>query len=219
MASKAAVRKKSKFTPHYLLEDIPTKGDMGNTLIKTFSQVTVGVIGGGLLSALIGKPSFLLGLGTAGLGNYFGSSWAAPLGIGMMASSHIVSDSGSSAPVNGVEGFDFKEEVGKAKDRLMTLKDSFIHKTYMDKIFKGKAGDTKTKQTSQRKIGDGEENPENVNGLSDTPSDSVQELDKIEQQLITAAMEFQKKQQAEKEVKGVDPDLFGLEEEVDFSKL
>jgi hypothetical protein len=54
-----------------------TKGKGKETVYKTLANVGVAVIGGGLVTAIIGKPSFLLGLGLTGLGYYKDISWLA----------------------------------------------------------------------------------------------------------------------------------------------
>lgn len=219
MADEEEKKSKHELSTEYVLEKIQAKGSIKNTAIKSGAQVAIGVGGGAAGAALLGKWSFIPGLLLIGVGNYKGIPWMAPMGIGMAASSlTLVVDDGLKG-VEGVEGFDFKTKVTKAKQRLINLKDAFLSRTYLDKVFKKKEVANSNGGASKREIENGEEKPEEVNGLNDTPNDSAQELDDIEKKLIASAVQFQKKQQAAKQVEGVDPELFGLEEEVDFSKL
>ena len=199
----------------HILKDMKTKGDMKNTAIKTATQVGIGVVGGGILSAIIGKPSFLIGLTLAGIGNYNDNSWLAPLGIGMMASSHIAPNTSESS----VSGFDLKEQGEKIKERLAALKDSFMSKTYMDKIFKGKPTATKGSEANTRKSFSEEipETEEITNGFGNL-TQSENTLNQIEQQLVASAMEFQRSR-GNRQTQGVDAELMGMEGDVDFSRF
>lgn len=222
MANDEEGKKSKDLSVRHLLERIEAKGSIKNTALKSTTQVAIGVGGGAVGAAILGKWSFIPGLLLIGWGNYKDIPWMAPMGIGMAASSlTLVADDGLKG-VEGAEGFDLKTEATKAKQRLINLKDAFMSRTYLDKIFKKKeAGENKNKGgASQRTIESGtEEKPEDVNGLQDVPADAAQELENVEKGLIASAMEFQKKQQG-KQVEGVvEPDLMGLVEEVDFSKL
>ena len=143
MASSASIEttNRAKFLPKVksILEE-DTKGKGKETIYKTLANASVAVLGGGLVSAVIGKPSFFVGMGLTGLSYYKDISWLAPLGIGMMASSHLVpneSDPNSS-------GFSVKQEVQDVKNRFTSLKESLLSKTYIDKIYKPKATDRKS---------------------------------------------------------------------------
>lgn len=211
MASKEEGKKsKSYFSVNKWLE-MEAKGDVKKTAIKTTTQLGVGVIGGSVMTAIMGKWSFLPALALMGAGNYTDKTVVSTLGTGMAASSLTLAVEDA---LHGVEGFDLKTEAGKAKQRLMTLKDTFLSRTYLDKVFKKKEA-SKENKNSQRKVESGEEQPEEVNGL-EAPAST--ELDNIEKQLIASAMEFQKKNQS-RPMEGTDPDLMGLEAEVDFSTM
>lgn len=185
-----------------------TKGKGKETVYKTLAHIGVAVIGGGLVTAIIGKPSFLLGLGLTGLGYYKDISWLAPLGIGMMASSHLVPNESNT----GVSGFNLKQETENAKSRLMSLKDSLLSKTYIDKVIKPKAT---SKSSANRTI----ETPvmeETTEGFGSVEA-NLNVLNQIEKQLVSSAMEIQN-QRKEQSTQGFNDEMNGLDE-MDFSGL
>lgn len=150
-----------------ILTKMETKGQLKNTAIKTLTSVGLFVIGGKLASAILGRPSFYIGLGLTGLGYYNKNSWIPAIGLGMMASSNPLNKSTST-----VEGFDFKSELSEAKERVKGLKDDFLHNTYLDKFF------------------DKKEPEGGVTGFGNPPVNFGM-LDKLEQQIISSAMEYQ----------------------------
>jgi len=187
---------KFRYTPDYLLRKIDAKDNPKNALIKTGAHLVMGVGAGTVGTCLLGKWGFLAGLGFIGLGCYKDLSWAVPMGIGMSASALMLA---KESTVQGVEGFDLKAEMSKAKERLLGLKDSFMDKTYMDKVFSSKRKD-------MQGIGD------------DVSEDAIRD---IEKQLVASAMEYQKNKFSEgpRQVDGItDPDLMGLED-VDFNSM
>src|SRR5215212_5300987 len=64
---------------------LSTKGNAKNTMLETGKDILIGVLGGGLIGAAIGKPSLLIGIVTTGAGHYTGNKLVQVLGIGMMA--------------------------------------------------------------------------------------------------------------------------------------
>ncbi len=109
-----------------------TKGaKVKNSVIQTGKDLLIGVIGGGIAGAVIGKPSLLIGAGVTGYGHYANKPTVTTFGIGMMAASGF--NTGTNA-ANGIEGFS-KEEV---KARLLNFKDSISSKLFLDKIIKKK---------------------------------------------------------------------------------
>jgi hypothetical protein len=106
---------------------LPTKGSVKNTLIETGKDLLVGVIGGGLIGAAIGRPSLVIGTVVTGVGHFMGQRLIGLAGIGMMAANGF-----HAKTVSGVEGID------GIKDRVMAFKDSFSEKLYLDKIMKKK---------------------------------------------------------------------------------
>lgn len=200
---------KISYKPDYLLRKMQSKGHLKNAAIKTGANLVIGVGAGTVGTCLLGKWGFLAGLGLIGLGCYKDLSWAVPVGIGMSSSAlMLVKD--STARESGE--FDLNTEVAKAKSRLSALSESFMSKSYMDKIFKGK-------QTEQKRISAGEDESADVSGLGESPV-SEETLQEIEKQLVASAMEYQRKQNAEspRQMEGAyDPDLMGLE--VDFDRM
>jgi hypothetical protein len=67
-----------------------SKGKAKESFFKGLTYMGISVLGGGLAAAVIGKPSFLIGAGLTFVGYYKDNHWLAPLGLGMMASSHLV---------------------------------------------------------------------------------------------------------------------------------
>lgn len=170
MASKAKTNKSTS-----ILEVNP-KGDVKQTAIRTLAEVGISVLGGGLLGAAIGKPSFLIGLVLTGVGYYKGVSWLAPLGLGMMSTSHLIPDKSS-----GVSGFDLKTETTNAKNRMLSFKDSILQKTYIDKLIPSK------KANNARQIS--EESTEGFGSLEA----NINALDEVEKQLNASANTFYKR--------------------------
>jgi hypothetical protein len=107
---------------------LDTKGDLKHSALETGKDLLIGVLGGGLVAALIGKPAFVIGLGITGVGHYAGNTLASTFGLGMMAGGNIISGT-----VSGIDGLD------GAKERVTAFKDSMLQRTYMDKIIKKKA--------------------------------------------------------------------------------
>ena len=149
-------------------EGLPTKGDAKNTMLETGKDILIGVLGGGLIGAAIGKPSMIVGIITTGAGHYTGNKLVQILGIGMMAANGFQ----KSTTVSGLEGLD------GVKERLQDYKESMKDKFYLDKIMKKKAGTTS---------GIGELQyftyPDTMNG-------ELAALNDIEQQIAESAMQF-----------------------------
>ncbi|QHS60825.1 hypothetical protein [Chitinophaga agri] len=104
---------------------LDTKGDIKHSAMETGKDLLIGVLGGGLVAALIGKPAFLVGLGVTGIGHFAGNTLASTFGLGMMAGGNIVGGS-----ISGVDGLD------GAKERVQAFKDSMLQRTYLDKFVK-----------------------------------------------------------------------------------
>ena len=149
-------------------EGLPTKGDAKNTMLETGKDILIGVLGGGLIGAAIGKPSMVVGIITTGAGHYTGNKLVQILGIGMMAANGFQ----KSTTVSGLEGLD------GVKERLQAYKESMKDKFYLDKIMKKKAATTG---------GIGELQyftyPNTMNG-------ELAALNDIEQQIAESAMQF-----------------------------
>lgn len=203
MASSASIDTTRKVSS--ILEE-STKGKGKESFFKGLTYMGISVLGGGLAAAVIGKPSFLLGAGLTVYGYYKDNHWLAPLGLGMMASSHLVPNTSNT----GVSGFDLKQETENAKSRLVSFKDSLLSKTYLDKVIKPK---TSSNSSANRTI----ETPameETTNGFGSV-NDNLNVLNQIEQQLVSSAMEIQNRQKSQS-TQGVGDEIYGFNEE-DFS--
>lgn len=116
----AAVKQKMK---EHLQARLHTKGLVANSAKETGKDLVVGVLGGGLVAAILGRYSFLAGLGVTYAGHYMGNPITSAFGLGMMASPNLVSGS-----VNGLDGLD------GVKDRMAAFKDSMLQRTFLDKV-------------------------------------------------------------------------------------
>ena len=152
-------------------EELPTKGNVKNTVLETGKDLLVAVLGGGLIGSAIGRPSLAIGLVTTGTGHYTQNRLLTLLGIGMMAANGFQ----KGKAVNGLEGLD------GVKERLMAYKENFYEKLYLDKIIKKKSAAAATN-------GMGELQYFNYNN---DLSGGLNALESIENQLIESGMQFQ----------------------------
>ncbi|HEX9510602.1 MAG TPA: hypothetical protein VF939_08965 [Puia sp.] len=145
-----------------------------HTAVETGKDLLIGVVGGGLAGAAIGKSSLLAGILVTGAGHYMNNRYVQLVGIGMMASNGFQR---SPSGTNGLDGID------EVKDRLMAYKDSFSQKFYLDKFLKKKPADT-----AMASAGMGEVQyftyPDAMNG-------DLAALSDIESQLAASALAFQ----------------------------
>ncbi len=168
-----------------ITETQETKGDIKGSLIETGKDLVIGVIGGGLVGAMIGKTSLLIGAAVTGIGHYTKNRLASIFGFGMMASN------GFQPKTNGVSGVENPDMLEGAKERAIAFKDSFSEKLFLDKILKKK-----------------EATPETTNGIGDVqyftyPEEQSQlgasdidlsVLDQIEQQVAQSAANYRQQQ-------------------------
>ena len=108
-----------------------TGAKVKESVIQTGKDLLIGVIGGGIAGAVIGKPSLIIGAGVTGYGHYANKPTLTTFGIGMMAASGF--NAGTNA-TNGVDGFSAED----IKTRIKSFKDSFTSKLFLDKIIKKK---------------------------------------------------------------------------------
>ncbi len=150
--------------------ELPTKGNVKNTMLETGKDLLVAVLGGGLIGSAIGRPSLAIGIVATGTGHYTQSRMLTLLGIGMMAANGFQRGKG----VNGLEGLD------GVKERLMAYKENFSEKLYLDKILKQKSA------TPTNGIGELQyfNYDQEMNG-------GLNALNSIEDQLIESGMQFQ----------------------------
>lgn len=149
--------------------ELKTTGDFKNSAIETGKAVLVGVLGGGLLGAAIGKPSFLVGILTTGVGHYSGNKLTQMVGIGMMAANGFAK---TNATVSGIEGLD------GVKERLQAFKESFSEKLYLDKLRKKGLTDATTSGFGELQY-------------FAYPNNDLAALNAIEDQLTDSARQFQ----------------------------
>jgi hypothetical protein len=205
-----AEAKKFVYKPDYLLRKIDSTDNLKNTAIKTGAHLVIGVGAGTIGTCFLGKWGFLAGIGLIGLGCYKDLSWAVPMGIGMSSSALMLAKEDVSA---GREGFDMNSEVAKAKSRLSALSESFMSKSYIDKIFKAKSED------GTKKLSAGANESEDISGLGVPVSEET--LQEIEKQLVASAMEYERNNHAEssRQMEGtLEPEMMGLED-VDYSRM
>jgi hypothetical protein len=142
------------------------RGSVKNTALETGKDILIGVLGGGLIGAAIGKPSLIVGIVTTGVGHYSGNKLTQLLGIGIMAANGFQKNT----TVSGLEGMD------GVKERVQAFKQSLSDKFYLDKI---------KKKTSSGTSGFGD-----LQYFS-YPNGDLAALDAIEGQLSDSAMQFQ----------------------------
>jgi hypothetical protein len=121
-----------------------------NNKFKTTAEgmgrdVLIGVLGGGLASALLGKYSFIIGLGVAGFGHYSENKALSALGLGMMAS-------GTFMALTGKKQDEKKPKSDRIKERLEAFKEELKQKFFLDKILTEKQPEQKvTEQKAEVK--------------------------------------------------------------------
>ena len=109
-------------------------------------DLVVGVIGGGVAGAVLGRLSFIVGAAVSGVGHYAKSRIASALGLGMMASGTYQTISGMNGkPAEGLQG---------VKERLLALKDDMKKRIFLDKVLKAKEKkDEKTDENGTNGLG------------------------------------------------------------------
>jgi len=188
-----------------ITKDLETEHDVKNSAIETGKDLVVGVLGGGIVGAFIGKASLLIGAAVTGIGHYTKNRLASIFGIGLMASNGFQKPTTNS--VNGTDGKagNFIEE---AKERVMTFKDNFSQKLYLDKLQSKKQETAKeTTQSSNTKAISTTAKTEETTA-EEKPVGDVQyfvhpsgqqhvdltKLNQVEDQLHISAAQFQEKQ-------------------------
>lgn len=170
MAKKKNRYQKKANKKHFLSgmnEGLPTKGNAKNTALETGKDILVGVLGGGLVGAMIGKPSLVIGIVTTAAGHYTGNRLVQLLGIGVMAANGFQ----KAGTVNGLEG------LAGIKERLQAYKESMSDKLYLDKILKKKGATNGIGELQYFTY------PDTMNG-------NLAALDDIEEQIAESAMQF-----------------------------
>ena len=171
-------------------EGLPSKGNVKNTVLETGKDILVGVLGGGLLGAIIGRPSLGVGILTTGAGHYTGNRLVQLVGIGLMAANGFQ----KSETVAGLEGLD------GVKERLQPYKLSLQEKFYLDKLLK------KNTATTTATNGFGE--LQYFNYPDTSMNGELAALDDIERQIAESAMQFQGQMTGDDDLTGSE-DLMG----------
>lgn len=99
----------------------------------------IGVLGGGLASALLGRYSFIVGLGVAGFGHYSENKALSALGLGMMAS-------GTFMALTGKKHDEKRPKSERIKERLEAFKEELKQKFFLDKVLTEKQPEQKAEE-------------------------------------------------------------------------
>jgi hypothetical protein len=181
--SKSKSQKQSKALA--ILQQLDTKGDAKNSLIESLKSMVIGVVGGGIAGAAIGKPSLLVGFGTSLTGNYLKSPLLTTLGLGMMASGgYQISSTVNGAQVSGLEG---------AKERVKAFGENIKKQLYLDKFIKPKS------DTGTNGIGEVKYFKYPTNGLDMGALNSIEE-------------EIARSSEKHRQFSGQEDDVYGVEE-------
>lgn len=126
---------------------VKTKKDKFKSTAEGLGRdLLIGVIGGGLAGAVLGKYSFLLGLGVAGFGHYSESKAMTALGLGMMAS-------GTFHALTGKDQDSKKPLMEKVSERVEAFKTDLKRKLWVDKFYEDKASKDKVNTTTDNVSG------------------------------------------------------------------
>jgi hypothetical protein len=158
-------------------------------------DLVVGVIGGGIAGAVLGRLSFVVGAAVTGVGHYAKSRIASALGLGMMASGTYQAMSGMNGkPATGLNGI---------KERLLALKDDMKKRIFLDKVLKAK--EKKEEKTEEGTNGLGQVqyfvHPNSEESMGEL---EMNELDKIQKQIQDSGMKYN-------QVNGIEEDLLNGE--------
>ena len=123
---------KKKGFMHNMSAGLDTKGNVKNTLLETGKDLLIGVIGGGVAGAAIGKGSLAIGAVVTGMGHFTNNKMISVFGVGMMAANGFQ----KSSSVGGLDGMD------GVKERLQAYKETFAQKLFLDKLKSKKAATT-----------------------------------------------------------------------------
>jgi len=176
--------------------DASTGAKVKDAATELGKDLVVGVIGGGIAGAVLGRLSFVVGAAVTGVGHYAKSRIASVLGLGMMASGTYQAMSGMNGkPTSGLAG---------VKERLLALKDDMKKRIFLDKVLKAK--EKKEEKTDEGTDGLGQvQYFVHPNSEESMGAVEMNELDKIQQQIQESGMKYN-------QVNGVEVDLLNGEE-------
>lgn len=170
-----------------ITKDLETKHDVKNSAIETVKDLVVGVIGGGVVGAAIGKASLAIGAVVTGIGHYYKSRLASTFGIGMMAAN------GFQKKDEQFKGAKEQDTLEGVKERVLNFKDTFSQKLFLDKILKSKKKEKQEKQESTNGVGEVQyftyPNKE-LEGAADMSA-----LEKMERQVAASAAAHEQRKQ------------------------
>jgi hypothetical protein len=95
--------------------------------------VLLTAIAAGGAGAALGKHSLLAGVPLALIGYHRKNNYMMAAGLGLCLSNGFQNPNKTSAPVQGVDGFDMKQIAEEAKDRVGTFFKNFSEKLYLSK--------------------------------------------------------------------------------------
>src|SRR5665213_798837 len=101
------------------------KHKLQESALQTGKDIIIGVIGGGIAGVLLGKTSLLIGAAVTGYGHFENKPLISTFGLGMMMGGGM---SVEQQVVSGLSADDIKA-------RVVSFKDGFLSKLYLDKIF------------------------------------------------------------------------------------
>jgi hypothetical protein len=170
--------------------DLETKGDLKNTTVETAKDVVVGVVGGGLLGAVMGRWSLAIGAAVTGIGHYTKSRLATIFGVGMMASGSFLK------PDETIAGKEEGDMLDGAKDRMLAFKDALSHRLFLDKfIKKSDSAEGEKESVGEVQYFTYPDNQErHLEGANDNQLD-LTALERIERQVADSANNFSKQNQ------------------------
>lgn len=180
--------------------EVSVKSEQKSKLINTAEgigrDVLIGVLGGGLASAILGKYSFIGGLVVAGYGHYSENKVLTALGLGMMAS-------GTFMALTGKKQDQKKPLPDRIKERLEIFKEELKQKVFLDKILAEKVVDEKKQEKKAETPGvkNDKEEEDELTGLEKYLSKSEieqikKEAEKEVEKDFAEYQENQKKKQA-----------------------
>jgi hypothetical protein len=171
-----------------ITETQETKGDIKGSLIETGKDVLM-VVCGGAIGSVIGRASFISGVGITTIGHYSKNRWVTTLGIGMMAAPIIpTTASVNGMPTSGLDG---------AKERLLAFKDEVSKKLFLDKIKKNNPSTAGGDSTTMGEV-QYFNYPEDSMELSASELD-MRALDELEEKINSSASSYEAKQ-----IKGIE---------------
>ncbi|MGZ3931681.1 MAG: hypothetical protein ACXVNO_01455 [Bacteroidia bacterium] len=203
---------KGKWKLKYL-DEAKAEENASTSLNKTLIQGLLGGVIGGYAGHKIGKPAFLVGLGGMWLGHFFGVSWAAPVGIGMMAGS--ITDTSAAKPTPTTTTSKTVSGIGSVSSEK-AFANSLLERTYLDKLInhfekKPKPQNREIASTEEVNTTEGIGSNEGSEEVGAT-DDYNQALARIEKDLYASAIRF-KKQRGESTA-GLEDEMQGTDEDV-----